>query len=52
MKALADLRANQFVLDGEIVIYEGEQRSFDDLQLRIHPAELRIRKLSVETPLP
>jgi ATP-dependent DNA ligase len=50
VEALADLKENEFVLDGEIVIYAGEQLSFDGLLLRIHPAESRIRKLSVETP--
>jgi ATP-dependent DNA ligase len=50
VKALAELPEKQFVLDGEIVIYSGEHLSFDDLLLRIHPAESRIRKLSAETP--
>ncbi len=43
--ALVALKANEFVLDGEIFI-----PSFDDLLQRIHPAESRIRKLSQETP--
>ncbi|MCU1298740.1 MAG: dependent ligase [Acidobacteriaceae bacterium] len=50
VKALAELPQERFVLDGEIVIYSGEHLSFDDLLLRIHPAESRIRKLSAETP--
>jgi ATP-dependent DNA ligase len=50
VNALAELPEKQFVLDGEIVIYSGEHLSFDDLLLRIHPAESRIRKLSAETP--
>jgi ATP-dependent DNA ligase len=50
VKALAELPQKQFVVDGEIVIYSGEHLSFDDLLLRIHPAESRIRKLSEETP--
>jgi ATP-dependent DNA ligase len=50
VKALAELPEEEFVLDGEIVIYSGEHLSFDDLLLRIHPAESRIRKLSAETP--
>ena len=41
----------QFVLDGEIVIFSGGHLSFDDLLMRIHPAESRIRKLSQETPV-
>lgn len=48
--ALAALPQKQFVLDGEIVIERGGLLSFDDLLLRIHPAESRIRKLSRETP--
>ena len=48
--ALADLPEHRFVLDGEIVIFSGGRLSFDDLLLRIHPAESRIRKLSAESP--
>ena len=48
--ALASLPAKRFVLDGEIVIFSGEHLSFDDLLMRIHPAESRIRKLADETP--
>ena len=36
-----------FVLDGELVIAGG---SFEGLQLRLHPAESRIRKLALEPP--
>jgi ATP-dependent DNA ligase len=50
VEALAKLTAKQFVLDGEIVILQDGHLSFDDLLLRIHPAESRIRKLSKETP--
>ncbi len=38
------------VLDGEIVIAIGEGLEFDTLQMRLHPAESRVRKLSVEIP--
>lgn len=48
--ALKQLKARQFVLDGEIVIFAGERLSFDDLLMRIHPAESRVRKLAQETP--
>ncbi len=44
------LRAPRFVLDGEIVIPVDGALSFDDLLLRIHPAESRVRKLAAETP--
>jgi ATP-dependent DNA ligase len=50
VEALHDLPHSQFVLDGEIVIYAGKRLSFDNLLMRIHPAESRIQKLSSETP--
>ena len=37
-------------LDGEIVIVQDGRLDFDALQLRLHPAESRIRKLSAEIP--
>ena len=48
--AVSKLPEEQFVLDGEIVIFHDDVLSFDDLLLRIHPAESRIRKLSAESP--
>ena len=42
--------SRQFLLDGEIVIFVDGQPSFDELLMRIHPAESRIRRLSKETP--
>jgi ATP-dependent DNA ligase len=50
VEALSQLPHKQFVLDGEAVIMRGGKLSFDDLLMRIHPAESRIRKLSKETP--
>src|SRR6267142_6720901 len=44
------LKAKDFVLDGEIVIPVDGRPSFDDLLMRIHPAESRVRKLAAETP--
>jgi len=38
------------VLDGEIVIANGPSLDFDALQLRLHPAESRVRKLAAEIP--
>jgi ATP-dependent DNA ligase len=38
------------VLDGEIVIMGAKGLDFDSLQLRLHPAESRVRKLAAETP--
>jgi ATP-dependent DNA ligase len=48
--ALAELSAQQFVLDGEIVIPENDTLSFDSLLMRIHPAASRVKKLSESTP--
>lgn len=48
--ALAALDARKFVLDGELVIPIGGHLSFNDLQLRLHPAESRVRKLAAEHP--
>jgi ATP-dependent DNA ligase len=47
---LAGLKTRQFLLDGEIIIPAGDALSFEALQLRLHPAESRVRKLSKETP--
>src|SRR5205085_5612755 len=47
---LRALECRQFLLDGELIIPVGDALSFDALQLRLHPAESRVRKLSVETP--
>lgn len=50
IEAVRALPADDFVLDGELVIpFEGDF-SFDALQMRLHPAESRIRKLSKEIP--
>jgi ATP-dependent DNA ligase len=47
---LAHVKAKRFLLDGELIIPVGDALSFDALQLRLHPAESRVRKLSQETP--
>ncbi|MEO6580907.1 MAG: ATP-dependent DNA ligase [Sphingomicrobium sp.] len=44
------LKARRFVVDGELLISTGGAVAFDSLQLRLHPAESRIRKLAAETP--
>lgn len=44
------VKSKHFVLDGELVIPSGTSLSFDALLQRLHPAESRVRKLSVETP--
>ncbi|HEY9681685.1 MAG TPA: ATP-dependent DNA ligase [Oculatellaceae cyanobacterium] len=45
-----ELKADKFVIDGEIVIPSKEGFSFDLLLQRVHPAESRIKKLAKETP--
>lgn len=50
VEALAESPFQQFVLDGEIVIFVNDRLSFDDLLMRIHPAASRVRKLAAETP--
>jgi ATP-dependent DNA ligase len=47
---LRELPAARFVVDGELVIEMDGRLAFDALQLRLHPAQSRIRKLSNETP--
>lgn len=48
--AFLALPPTKFVLDGEIIIEREGHLSFDDLLMRIHPAESRIRRLSGDTP--
>src|SRR5215208_5531097 len=50
VELLRRLPQEQFAIDGELAIPTGDTLSFDALQMRLHPAESRIRKLSVETP--
>jgi ATP-dependent DNA ligase len=44
------LKAKRFVLDGELVIPIGTALSFDELQLRLHPAASRVQKLAAAHP--
>jgi len=48
--AVDSIKANRFILDGEIVVPDGAGFSFDELLQRIHPAASRIKKLSQEHP--
>ncbi|HYF36426.1 MAG TPA: ATP-dependent DNA ligase [Prosthecobacter sp.] len=51
VEAVREVKARQFVLDGEIAIPSGDGAfSFDALLQRIHPAASRIKKLAAETP--
>ena len=48
--ALAGIRLNRFVLDGELVVPISGALSFDALQQRIHPAASRVAMLAKRTP--
>jgi ATP-dependent DNA ligase len=50
LENLASGPARHFVLDGELVIPVAGSLSFETLQMRLHPAESRIRKLAEKTP--
>jgi len=50
VEMLAGLKDSCFLLDGELIIAVGDMLAFDALQMRLHPAESRIRKLAKETP--
>jgi ATP-dependent DNA ligase len=41
---------DSFVVDGELTIAVGGEPSFEALQMRLHPAESRVRKLAAEQP--
>ena len=47
---MQSLGARRFVVDGEIVVPDGDTLSFDELLLRIHPAASRVKKLAEEHP--
>ena len=47
---IAGVKAKRFTIDGELIIPSGDALSFEALQLRLHPAESRVRKLAKETP--
>jgi ATP-dependent DNA ligase len=48
--ALESLAAETCVLDGELVVPEGTSLSFDQLLMRIHPAQSRVTRLAREHP--
>jgi ATP-dependent DNA ligase len=47
---LLAVKPRAFVLDGELVIAVRGEPSFDALQMRLHPAATRIKRLAAETP--
>jgi ATP-dependent DNA ligase len=50
VEAVLEVKADQFALDGEIVIPQDGTFSFDALLQRIHPAASRVKRLAAETP--
>src|ERR1700759_4658760 len=50
VSAIAELKAKQFVIDGELAIPVDGALSFDELQLRLHPAASRVQKLAAAHP--
>jgi ATP-dependent DNA ligase len=50
LAAVGELLPPHSALDGEIVIEREGKLDFDAMQMRLHPAESRVRKLSAEIP--
>src|SRR5947208_15039509 len=48
--AVKEALPSRCVVDGQIVIASYGRLDFEALQLRLHPAESRVRKLAAETP--
>jgi ATP-dependent DNA ligase len=50
LRPLGELLPPHSALDGEVVIARDGVLDFDAMQMRLHPAESRVRKLSAEIP--
>ena len=50
LRPLGELLPPHSALDGEIVIARDGKLDFDAMQMRLHPAESRVRKLAAEIP--
>src|SRR3954466_6803957 len=50
LREVGELLPPHSALDGEIVITREGKLDFDAMQMRLHPAESRVRKLSAEIP--
>lgn len=50
IEILRRTRDNVFTVDGELILPLADRLDFEALQMRLHPAESRVRKLSQETP--
>jgi ATP-dependent DNA ligase len=50
LEILGKTKERLFVVDGELILPLADRLDFEALQMRLHPAESRIRKLAKETP--
>jgi ATP-dependent DNA ligase len=50
LEMLGRVKERSFTLDGELILPLADRLDFEALQMRLHPAESRVRKLSEETP--
>ena len=50
LEILHRTKVKRFVVDGELILPLADRLDFEALQMRLHPAESRIRKLAAETP--
>jgi ATP-dependent DNA ligase len=50
LREVGELLPPDSALDGEIVISRNGELDFDAMQMRLHPAESRVKKLSAEIP--
>ncbi len=50
VETIRGLKIARLVVDGELIIPVGGVLSFEALQMRLHPAESRIKRLARETP--
>jgi len=50
LEILGRTKEKRFVVDGELILPLADRLDFEALQMRLHPAESRIRKLAKETP--
>lgn len=50
VEVVRNLPVDRFVVDGELTIAVDGEPSFEALQMRLHPAESRVRKLAAEQP--
>ena len=50
LEILGHMKERRFTIDGELIIPLDDRLDFEALQMRLHPAESRVRKLAKETP--